>query len=263
MNDIISEEQILRHLGKTNINYRLHVYDCVSSTNDLAKEKFLAEKMVNYVVVVANTQSAGRGRNGRSFLSPEGGIYASFIFSGDRITHKQNFSLFAPCVAVCMAMEKLLFIQPQIKWPNDILLHGKKVCGILTETQMNADARTIIVGIGINYLVDMEALPQDFREIASTLSDYTQKISRNEFIAELIKTLDKMCATYTKKQYLWEYKNRMTILGSDILIVTEIEKIYAKALDVCDDGCLVIEKKDGVTEKIYAGDVSIRVGNKE
>jgi len=257
MDDIVSENQIQKHLCETHMNYHFNMYECVPSTNDLAKERLHAENVDDISVIIANAQSAGRGRNGKCFISPKDGIYLSFVFTDDM--YRQPFVSFAPCIAVCETMEKLFNIKPQIKWPNDILLNGKKVCGILTETQMSGDKRKIIIGIGINYLTNVALLPQDVERTAGSLSKYSQNVSRNEFIAELTQKLDQMYIAYTEEQYLFEYKKRTTMLGSNILVTTNKNRFHTKALDICSDGSLLIQKNDGMIDNIYVGDVSICV----
>ncbi|MDR1558855.1 MAG: biotin--[acetyl-CoA-carboxylase] ligase [Clostridiales bacterium] len=255
--DAILEEGILRFLGKTYNKFHFYIHDSVSSTNDAAKEMVRSGGAPGSVIV-ANTQSSGRGRNGRTFSSPEGGIYASFIFAEEQIPYIRQFLSFAPCIAACAVMERLLGVRPSVKWPNDILLNGGKVCGILSETLMGTDISGIIIGIGVNLSTELESLPEEIRLTASTLKQYANNLSRNEFIAGLVRELDNIRASFTKEQYLSEYKKRLTTLGNEIIVISRRGEILAKALDVTEDGGLLIEKTDGVVEKIYEGDISIR-----
>ena len=254
---MILEEQITRRLGKTHIDYRFHIYDSLLSSNDLAKEMIKSDDNCAGTVIIANTQTAGRGRKSRTFSSPKGGLYISIVFSGEQLINKQQYVLFAPGVAVCITLEKLLGIKPQIKWPNDILLEDKKICGILTEILKCADDEHIIIGIGVNYSTRQDLFPKEIQSTAGSLEKYIGKLTINEFIAVLIKTMDSINASFSTERYIAEYKERMGILGKDIVVLENEKRINATAIDLCDDGGLVIRKNEGV-EKIYAGDVSIR-----
>ena len=253
---MILEEQIRRCLGKTHINYKFHIYDSLPSTNNLAKE-MIQSGNCGGTVIIAGRQTAGRGRKDRTFSSPKGGLYISIVFSGEQLIHKEQFVLFAPGAAVCLSLEKLLGVRPQIKWPNDILLEEKKICGILTEILKCADNEHIIIGIGVNFSTSQDLFPQDIRSTAGSLEKYIGRLTMNEFIAGLIKTLDSVNAGFNKERYIIEYKERMNMLGNDILVIENEKRINAKAIDLCDDGGLVILKNERF-EKIYAGDVSIR-----
>lgn len=206
--NIISIDEIEYYLNKTHICYRLYIYDCVLSTNDIAKAMIQSGNAFGSIII-ANKQSAGRGKNERSFFSPDGGIYISFIFSEKQIPYSQNFLLFAPSVAVCITIEKLLGIQSYIKWPNDIFVDNKKVCGILTETRINAGNCNIIIGIGVNYLTQIETFPSNIKEIAGSLKAYTKNITKNAFLAMLIMTIDDIILSFKEDQCFLEYKKRI------------------------------------------------------
>jgi BirA family biotin operon repressor/biotin-[acetyl-CoA-carboxylase] ligase len=254
---MISEDEILRRSGKTHNKFQFHIYDNLASTNDTAKEMIRAGGG-HGSVIIANTQSFGHGRNKRIFYSPEGGIYVSFIFSESQTPNKSQFLTFAPCIAVCRAMERLLGLYPVVKWPNDILIDGGKACGILSETLTAADACGMIIGIGVNYLTEEESFPEGIRATAGSLKQWAKNLSRNEFIAGLVQTLDDISVSFTREQYLLEYKKRLTGLGNDIIVITRDGEIRAKAVDITEDGGLIIEKTNGAFEKLYAGDISIR-----
>ena len=107
-----------------------------------------------------------------------------------------------------LTLERLFDLNPQIKWPNDVILDDKKICGILTETQKNKNGDTIIIGIGINYSTDLVLFPDDVKETAGSLRSYTKNISKNKYIVELIKTLNDLRTSFTKSQYFSEYKKK-------------------------------------------------------
>lgn len=257
MNNDSSGQNILQYLNETSLDYRFHFFDSVTSTNDVAKELILRDNSENSIIL-AGDQSAGRGRKGRSFHSPPGGIYISFVFAQKHIRNPLPFQLFAPSVAVCLTIERLLGNCPTIKWSNDILLQDKKICGILTETQHVGDDRKIIIGIGINYSTSLDSLPADIREKTGTLREYTKKIPRDKFTANLINTLDELTSHSEENVFLTEYKSRADLIGNYITVTGNREELTAKAVDVCADGSLLIENESGERRNIYAGDVSVR-----
>lgn len=261
MNNQQSKLSIHDWLKDTNLPYKFYFFDSVASTNDTAKE-IISKNGAADSIITADTQSAGRGRNGRAFHSPRGGIYMSFIFSHESISFSPVFQLFSPCVAVCVAMEELLNIKPRIKWPNDILLNGKKVCGILTETRLSHGGSASIIGIGINYAVNPDSLPEDIIKTSGTLLEYTENIPIGRFSAYLINKMDELNSRWSKERYLSEYKSRTDLLGGYINVISSKGSFKAKAIDVCDDGSLIIERENEGVEKIYAGEVSIRKNRK-
>jgi len=274
MTDTVNVHEILNSLGKTHFQYNISVFDCVHSTNDIAKE-LISSGTAEELIIISQKQSGGRGRNNKTFSSPEGGVYISFVYNGNKLDDKQSFSMFAPCIAVCKAIENYLGVYPQIKWPNDIMLDitipgltgaSKKICGILTETQGGSTfSEHIIVGIGINYSTNLDELPIDIRQTAGTLRDYTFNNSNktiSKFISKLIDELDSLCIR-PHEWLLHEYKMRTNILDKDITVFTDGQKAYAKAIDICEDGALLIRKTNGEITKIYAGDVSIRTSHRE
>jgi len=223
MKDTLSKKQILSHMVKTDINYQLHIYDSISSTNELAKKMIYMGDAVAGSIIIANMQTAGRGRIGRSFFSPIGGIYISFIFSGNQILHEEQFFLFAPCVAVCLTLEKLFDINPKIKWPNDIIMDNKKVCGILTETQMSKNGDNIIIGIGVNYSTNLKSFPNDIEAIVGSLKSHVKTLSKNKFVTELINMLNEVRTTS-------EYKKRMRLLKKTFMQYLVMKKSRQKHL---------------------------------
>jgi len=241
--------------GEIKAGAEVHIYPTLESTNDTAKTMPNAS---HGTLVVADTQTAGRGRHGRKFFSPPGcGIYMSIVLNPNQFPD-DIFNLITPmaAVAVCEAIEDLTDKAPQIKWVNDVLLDGKKICGILTETAADAGGQIsrIIVGIGINFTPPPSGYPPEINETTAAL--FTRPpITRNQLIAEIT---SRLLAGYTKDALLTEYKKRLAILARRITIITADTTYKAIALDIEDNCGLIIQKETGEILTLTAGEISIR-----
>ena len=228
------------------------------STNDLAKE-YARKGEKEGTVIVAEYQTKGKGRLGRSFFSPSGaGIYMSVILRPETDENTGLLITSFASVAVCRAIEKVCGAEPKIKWVNDVYLGGKKVCGILTESLIcEGKAEYIILGIGIN--VNGVDFPEELREIATSIEKETQKKqNKKALLKAVLKELDDLYKNYQTGEFLKESKNRSCILGKEIFVIRGGESYMAKAIDLNSLGGLIIEK-DGKREVLNSGEVSIRL----
>jgi BirA family biotin operon repressor/biotin-[acetyl-CoA-carboxylase] ligase len=217
-------------------------------------------------VVVANEQTGGRGRLGRSFQSPaEQGVYLSALLRPP-IAPAQALNLTAfVAVAVCEAIEAATGLKPQIKWTNDIVLKGKKVCGILTEMSVEGESgalQHIITGIGINVNQQREDFPQDIRGMATSLRMVLgEPVQRGRLAAEVINSLDEMYAAWLSGggDYLERYRQRCLTVGQQVRLLRSDGSVEdARALEVDENFGLVVEHPDGQRETVTSGEVSVR-----
>ena len=254
--DIISAKEILKTVKKPSF-YDIKVLDEAISTSTLLKE--LGENGApEGTVVIAERQTGGRGRLGRSFFSPEGsGIYMSFLVRPE-ITLSECAQITAlAAVSVCDAIKDVTGIATGIKWVNDVYRDGKKISGILTEAVLSNDNRTpkfISVGIGINvYPSDM---PKEIADIATSLFTETPKEIRNELIAKI---LDNFFAYYKKeKSFIEKYKNYSVVTGKKIKVIRGSESFEAEALGINEDCSLLVRLQNGSTLSLSSGEISIR-----
>ena len=238
-------------------------FDSTDSTNTRAKE--LAKQGAPHgTVLIAGSQTGGRGRMGRSFHSPEGsGVYMSVILRPDCAPGALMHLTCAVAVTMCDAVETATGLRPGIKWTND-LVHGKrKLGGILTELGLKTDGTVdyAIVGIGINCSQKELDFPEDIRDIAGSLAGVTGKdIDRSRVAVEMITALHKMhCSLLTgREEMLAAYRRDCVTLGKQISLVRGEDIRHGKALDMDNEGALIVEFDNGSREVVNSGEVSIR-----
>ena len=233
---------------------------CVPSTNTLLKSLAVTSDLPDGYVLVTERQTAGRGRLGRSFESPDGGLYLSLLLYPTRTA--EEIPTLTPCaaVAVCRAVKRVCGVSPDIKWPNDLQVDGKKLCGILTESSTVRGKRFVVLGVGINVNTDIAGFPPELRETAGSLSAVTGKRVDAERLARaVIEELDRMSEHWTldSRYCLEEYRQSCCTLGCDITLLRGDERTDAIALAVGDDFSLIVET-GGETKHISFGEVSIR-----
>lgn len=228
--------------------------DRVDSTNIQIKE-LAARGAADGTVFVAAAQSAGRGRKGRSFLSPPGGLYLSMLLRPDCKAEDSLSITPSAAVAVCRAVERVCGLRCGIKWPNDVVLGGKKLCGILTEASTDGQGLYLVLGIGVN--VNTTEFPEELSAVAGSLYLYSGKRTELEALArELIAQLDRMYAAWKKDKSvcLPEYRALCLTCGKEVLAAGR----PARALGISDGFSLLVEYPDGTRENISFGEVSVR-----
>ena len=250
--DILSAPAIKNHLSE---DVDLVVLKTVDSTNKYAK-KLAIDGAADKTAVIAETQTSGRGRLGRSFYSPEGtGLYMSVILRPEKKAEEALFITVAAAVAVCRAIEKLSDASPQIKWVNDVFIGGRKVCGILTEaagSMENGMIEYAVLGIGVN--VRTHDFPSDIEKTAGSLEK--QRISRNELCAEILNQLFNLISNEDRKSLIEEYKNKSLVLGKQVSFTKNGERFSGIAEDINGEGNLIVRTPHG-TEILISGEVTI------
>lgn len=274
--DILSVEAISKHLPGIDTQ-KLCLYKSIDSTNSEAK-RMLINGAESGTVIISEEQTAGRGRLGRSFASPQGtGLYISFIIKLPEFNSRSLLLTLATSLCVCDAIEKTTGISGKIKWVNDIYVENKKVSGILTEAVTDFETGnidSIVIGIGINCNTAPEQFPENVRPIAASLSEFTDPpahVDRNLLAAALIENISKLERypfSDNDDKLVAEYKERCFILNKKVKIIknssmasrAEIEKApYVTAVDIASDGALIVRHRDGTTEHVSGGEISIRL----
>lgn len=242
----------------------IHYFDTIGSTNDEAKRLAL-HGAPHGTIVIADHQTGGRGRMGRSFHSPAGtGIYLSAILRPDCSMTDAMHLTCAAGVATHDAISCAAGVSPQIKWINDLVFGHQKLGGILAEPFIHLPNRRIdfvIVGIGINCNHRTWDFPPELRDMATSLAMITgQSVDRSQLAAELIRSLEIMSRELlTEKTAIMDrYRKNCITLGKEISVHRFDEVLHGVAMDLDADGGLVVRFDDGHTETVNAGEVSIR-----
>lgn len=241
----------------------IHHFDTIDSTNTSAKQ-LAAQGAPHGTVLIADSQTGGRGRLGRSFHSPAGsGIYLSVILRPQCHASELMHLTCAAGVAICNAVEAACGIRPGIKWTNDLVFGKRKLGGILTELSLDSsgNANFAVVGIGINCTQSGLDFPEDIRCIATSLQMQTgSSVNRGRVIAAMLVALEEMSQTLlTKKaQIMTQYRSDCITVGQAISVVAGETVRYGTALSVDEEGALVVRFSDGQTEAVSSGEVSVR-----
>ena len=235
----------------------------VDSTNTEAKRRAMAGAEEG-TVVVSGRQTGGRGRQGRVFQSPRGGLYLTALLR-PRVLPAQAVDLTAwTAVAICDGIEAACGVRPGIKWPNDIILEGKKLCGILTEMEVEGETgalQWVVVGIGTNTHHSLEDFPEEVRPLAVSLTMAGYPVRRARLAVSQIRALDRMYRDFAageKERWLEQYRKDCVTLGREVYLLREGRREQALALDVDGRFGLVVRFPDGRTETVTSGEVSVR-----
>ena len=248
---LVSSPDLLLPYEFPDLEQRIHYFPEIGSTMDAARE--LAKKGAKEgTIVIAEVQTCGRGRLSREWLSPEGGIYFTLVLR-PRISpaYAPRINLMAS-VAVAATIRKFFGLKAELKWPNDVLLAGRKVCGILAEMDAEMDVVNFVnVGIGINANT---SIPQ-FEKTATSLKDALgREISRKEFLSALLVEMELWQALLMEAGLLEEWKKLSGTLNKDVRILSPGEVIVGQAIDIDTTGALIIRGRNGSLKKALAGD---------
>lgn len=257
------KKAILSHLAANHPwKDSIHWFDSIDSTNDHAK-RLAAAGAPHGTVLIADSQTGGRGRRGRTFQSPGGcGVYLSVLLRPDCAPEMLMHLTCAAAEAMCDAVEAAAGFRPGIKWTNDLIFGGKKLGGILTELSVEEQSvRYAVIGIGINCCQEEQDFAPEIRDMAASLSMAAGKpVDRTALAAAMINALWKMDAVLLseKASLMASYKADCITLGQDVVLLRGDEKRYGKALDVDEDGGLVVTFENGICETVTSGEISVR-----
>jgi BirA family biotin operon repressor/biotin-[acetyl-CoA-carboxylase] ligase len=245
-------------LGKT-----IHYFNSIVSTNSKAYE-LASQGVKEGEVVIAESQTKGKGRLGRNWFSPPYlNLYLSAILRPKIPPPQAPLITLMAAVATAEAIEKFSGLQPLIKWPNDILLNGRKMAGLLNEIKSETDRiHFVILGIGVNLNIAGKMFPKEIRAIATSLKEEMgQGVSRKIFLASFLQELEKWYTVFIKQGeaiILKSWRERAQIKGRQVRMVSFGETITGRAIDVDSDGALIIETRRGERKRVVAGDVEYR-----
>lgn len=237
--------------------------DSVDSTNDECKRRAMSGAPSG-LAVTAVTQTSGKGRRGRSFQSLAGkGLYLSVLLRPQAPPEAVSQLTAWTAVAVCRAIETASGIRADVKWPNDVLVEGRKLCGILTELGVEAETGAlsyVVVGMGVNVSQTAGDFGPELADKVVSLAMLGASVRRGDLARTLLGELDAMNAAFPEQResYLAEYRRRCATLGREILLVRPQGRQTATALDVDDSFALRVRLPDGREERVTSGEVSVR-----
>jgi len=248
---LVSSPDLLLPYEFPGLEQRIHHFREISSTMDAARE--LAKRGAREgTIVIAEAQTRGRGRLSREWLSPEGGIYFTLVLR-PRISpaYAPRINLMAG-IAVAATIKELYGLKAELKWPNDVLIEGKKVCGILAEMDAETDVLNFVnVGIGINVNT---SIPR-FEKTATSLKDALgTEISRKEFLSALVVEIERWLPLLMKADLLEEWGRLSATLNKDVRIMSLGEEVTGQAMDIDTTGALIVKDKDGSLRTVLVGD---------
>lgn len=236
-------------------------FDETDSTNTQLKQ-LAAQGAPHGTVLIADRQTAGRGRLGRSFQSPAGmGIYMSVLLRPQSPADQLMHLTCATAVAACDAIEKSIQLRPVIKWTNDLVWDKKKLGGILTELISISGQTCVIIGIGINCCQNAGDFPEELQDMACSLAMISGKeIDRAAVAAQIIEALSDMDAKLLsgKNTIMDIYRRDCITVGKEICLLRSGEVLHGHADNICDNGALLVTFSDGHTETVNSGEVSVR-----
>lgn len=253
-------EELKNNLTTTWLGQRIIYQPCMDSTNRVAKEAG-DEGACHGTVVITEMQTAGRGRMGRQWASPEGNLYASMLLRPSVAAERVSCLTLVAAVAVAEAILEVTNLTPGIKWPNDVVVAGKKLCGILTESKVGADGVAyVVVGVGIN--VNQSKFSVDLSNMATSLSlqcgdsiDIDALLT--VFLAHFEYYYDVFLQTADLSHIMERYNALLVNRNQEVRVISERETVRI-ALGVDSLGGLVVQDMEGNQESIISGEVSVR-----
>ena len=253
----LSPAAITTNLETRFIGQRVIYYPSLTSTMEVAKRE-ARQGAAEGTAIIADEQTAGRGRMKRVWLSPKGSIALSVILYPD-VAYLSSLVMLAS-LAVAHSIEAVTGLKAQVKWPNDVLINGKKVCGILIESQMRRNiVDYAIIGIGVNVNLKLSDFPE-IQPIATSLSDELGRdVSRLELIRRLLVEIERLYLSLPAGGAIYEeWRDRLVTLGRNVSVTWGRTKYEGIAESVARDGSLLLRHSDGSLTKIVAGDVTLR-----
>ncbi len=259
--DLLLPWEISSGLKTKKIGREAYYFDSIDSTQEFAM-KLAKDSKNNGAVVIAKKQTEGKGREGRKWFSPTGGIWLSVIINPEFDISIVTLFPITSALAVSNAIEKCFKIKPELKWPNDITIQGKKVAGILVEASIQSNKiESIVLGVGINFEVDLKKIEKDLHDTpnfygVTALQNINKEITPTYFtqifFEELEKNIELLNIGHVKK-IIKEWTKRSSTIGKNVQLATKKGKINGKAIKIDDDGALVIFNKKNI--RVLAGDI--------
>jgi len=256
-NYIKSTEDFSKKLN-LNIIKKIHIFNHIDSTNKKAKE-LAQNNSKEGTIVISKVQKKGRGRFDRNWESPEGGLYFSIILKPKITTEKTTLLPLLGALSVYKTIKEITDLNVKIKWPNDVMINGKKACGILLESESDKDQlKYIILGIGINLNNDISSLSKELHSVSTTISNEIGiKLNYYDFFEKLLINIEKYYKLFIQDKHdvlISEWKQNSDTIGRKITINASNEEIIGTAVDIDEFGFLLIKTDNNEIKRITTGD---------
>jgi BirA family transcriptional regulator, biotin operon repressor / biotin---[acetyl-CoA-carboxylase] ligase len=258
--DLLLPAELGGVLGEATVGSTIISFPRTSSTNSIAF-RLAEDGAPEGTTVLAEEQESGKGRLGRKWESPAGvNLYSSIVLRPRILPNHASQLTFVSAVAVARAIRETTSLRPEIKWPNDVLVNGRKVAGLLNEMSAETDTvRFVILGIGVNINMERDQFPADLRYPASSLFlEGGERVDRLTFTVSLLREIDRLYASYRRGEYpsiREEWLSLCNVRGRRVRVESSGSVVTGVVTGVEESGALLLETDDGRTETIYAGDV--------
>lgn len=259
--NIVTPNEVKEHLKTEYLGQNIHYEEKIGSTNDKAKELANLGAEEGFLVI-ADQQTGGKGRLGRRWESPaRAGIWMSLILRPNILPQQASQITLIAGLCMCETLQGITGLKASIKWPNDIVISGKKVCGILTEMSAEMDGiKYIILGIGVN--VNMTEFPEELPYASSLALESGIEYSRKAIIDDFLERFEKEYNEYKQIPYLDtirdRYEKNCITVHKQVKLIKKSEEVVAEVIGITEDGGLKVRHVDGTIEAIVSGEVSVR-----
>lgn len=260
--DLMSRSELESRIRGTWLGKKIYYYEETGSTNTQIK-RLAEEEAPHGTVVMADKQTAGKGRRGRGWESPGGkNIFFSILLRPAFAPEQASMLTLIMAMAVAEGVEHVCRVKAKIKWPNDIVVDGKKICGILTELTMETDyIQYVVIGTGVN--VNQDDIPESIKDTATSLLLLSgKKTARAPLLSEILyifeEKYERFCRTGNMEELLAEYNERLANIGREVKVLDPQGEYTGEALGINEKGELLVRSADGQLHTVYAGEVSVR-----
>jgi len=260
--DLLLPWEIISGLETKVLGQQAYYFDSIDSTQSQAM-KMVNESKKEGTIIIAEKQTGGRGRSGRQWISPKGGIWFSIILHPKFDISNTTLFPIASSLALSIAIQKTCKISTELKWPNDLTIKGKKLAGMLIDASFESNKiENLVLGVGINFNVNVKEIEKVLKKTpnfygVSSLNDQKNKTSQIELIQSFLLELEKVYEELNNnqiKKIIIEWTKRSSTIGKKVEMNTLNGKISGKAIKIDEDGGLIIKDKDK-TNKVFAGDI--------
>lgn len=256
--ELFDKNVFIQHLGKEHSSL-VEVFKSIGSTNDYLIEK-ARSGVAEGAIIISNSQTSGRGRTGKRFHSPEGGIYFSVLLRPDADNILMPYLTAVTALCLKQSIEEVFGVKTGVKWVNDVYIGNRKCAGILTESAVDLERggyRYVIVGVGVNLMEPKGGYPDDVKDIATAINVEVEK-GAERLVATTVNKLFSHYRAFDKGGFIREYRSALMLIGKKVKVLQGGENLgVATVMDIDDECRLKVQYDDGKIETLFYGEVSL------